>query len=413
MPEAWVNGKPASLPEAVTAAAEILRRARQPVLAGLGTDMAGTRAAILLAEKLGGVFDHMHAPAVLADLDVTRSAGAMVTTPNEARLRADTVLVVGAEAAQADLLARLLARTHPAHSLQAGARRVICVGAHRLAGDVAAQCHAVALENLPAVISALHCGLHGRRCGPAPLDAATLAGLARDLLQARFGVIVWSLAEIARAPMLGFMLADLVATLNETTRFSALPIAPPSNGAGVVQTAAWMTGFPMRTSFARGYPEHDPWRFDAARMAAQGEADAALWISAYEDAAPPWAAAVPLVALTGAATAFGRDPEVRITVGRPGRDHAGVDLSPETGTFAPFAFRVHAGIHQQTVAFDVNEPRAGADVRVGIKIGDAHGVGIYESVSGKFYCQCQRVNSELFLRLRVRARASPSRAEAR
>ena len=29
-------------------------------------------------------------------------------------------------------------------------------------------------------------------------------------------------------------------------------------------TAGWMTGFPPRTGFGRGYPEHDPWRFEAA-----------------------------------------------------------------------------------------------------------------------------------------------------
>ena len=346
--EAWVKEKPVSLREAVTAAAAILRIARQPVLAGLGADMAGTRAAILLAERLGGAFDHMHADALLADLDVMRSAGAMLTTPNEARLRADTLLVVGAEAARDGLLTRLLAPAHPELSLQDGARRVVALGAERFERAISARCHAVPLDDLPAVLSALHCALHGRRHAPAPLDAGIIASLASELRQARFGVVVWSLAEIAGAPMLGFMLADLVTTLNEATRFSALPLAPPSNGAGVVQTAAWMTGFPMRTGFSRGYPEHDPWRFDAARMVEQGEADAAVWISAYEDAAPPWTAAVPLIALTCADTVFVRAPEVRITVGKPHRDHAGVDLSPETGTFAPFA--ASAASHLPTVA---------------------------------------------------------------
>ena len=53
---------------------------------------------------------------------------------------------------------------------------------------------------------------------------------------------------------------------------------------GVVQTSGWMTGFPVRTSFGRGFPEHDTWRFDATRLIESGEADAALWISAYEPA---------------------------------------------------------------------------------------------------------------------------------
>src|SRR5215218_2279858 len=59
-------------------------------------DLAGLCAAIALAERLGGIIDHMHSDAVLRDLDVMREAGMMVTTLNEARLRADTVVVIGA-----------------------------------------------------------------------------------------------------------------------------------------------------------------------------------------------------------------------------------------------------------------------------------------------------------------------------
>ncbi|MDR3406930.1 MAG: amidohydrolase family protein, partial [Methylovirgula sp.] len=56
---------------------------------------------------------------------------------------------------------------------------------------------------------------------------------------------------------------------------------PAQNAVGVLQTSGWMTGFPIRTGFGRGYPEHDTWRFDANRLVDAGEADAALWISAY------------------------------------------------------------------------------------------------------------------------------------
>jgi len=52
-----------------------------PVVAGLGTDVAGARAAILLAEKLRGAYDHMHSARIFADLDVMRQAGLMFTTP--------------------------------------------------------------------------------------------------------------------------------------------------------------------------------------------------------------------------------------------------------------------------------------------------------------------------------------------
>ena len=84
------------------------------------------------------------------------------------------------------------------------------------------------------------------------------------------------------------MLNGLVRDLNETTRFSTLPLAAPDNGAGVLAACGWMTGFPMRTGFGAGAPIHDPWRFDAERLVASGETDCVLWISAFGAASPAW-----------------------------------------------------------------------------------------------------------------------------
>jgi len=92
---ASIDGAPASLDEAAAAAAQFLARSRQPLIAGLSADIAGTRAAIALAEQVGGVIEHMHSAALLRDLDCLRESGVMLTTPGEARVRADIVLLVG------------------------------------------------------------------------------------------------------------------------------------------------------------------------------------------------------------------------------------------------------------------------------------------------------------------------------
>jgi formylmethanofuran dehydrogenase subunit B len=80
------------------------------------------------------------------------------------------------------------------------------------------------------------------------------------------------------------------------------------------------------------FPEHDTWRFEATRLIESGEADAALWISAYDGEAPPWKKNIPLVALTAPQTNFTRKPEVRIDVGCPGIDLDGVEFARETGS---------------------------------------------------------------------------------
>src|SRR2546423_1485445 len=95
MHEAQIKGKPASIAAAAERAAQILSAARMPIIAGLGTDVAGARASILLAEGLRGAYDHMYSARIFPDLDVMRQAGLMFTTPNEARLRADVLLFLG------------------------------------------------------------------------------------------------------------------------------------------------------------------------------------------------------------------------------------------------------------------------------------------------------------------------------
>ena len=78
MVDAWIDGEHASLDAAANEAAKLLRVSRLPLIAGLGTDVAGARAAIELAAQIGGVTDHMHSEPLLRDLDVAREAGMMV-----------------------------------------------------------------------------------------------------------------------------------------------------------------------------------------------------------------------------------------------------------------------------------------------------------------------------------------------
>jgi formylmethanofuran dehydrogenase subunit B len=150
-----------------------------------------------------------------------------------------------------------------------------------------------------------------------------------ELKKVRFGVAIWSAAQHDYLTL--EMLCGLVDDLNNGTRFSALPLAAADNAAAVQQVAGWMTGFPLRTGFARGFPEHDPWRLDASRLIDSGEADCALWISAYAARLPAWKRKPPLVALT-AGPDFGAD--VMIAVGRPGIDHDAVEHLAATATLS-------------------------------------------------------------------------------
>jgi formylmethanofuran dehydrogenase subunit B len=322
MAEAWIRGKSAALDAAIAEAANLLAGSRLPVIAGLGTDVAGARAAIKLAQCLGGVIDHMHSEFLLRDLDVMREAGMMVTTPNEASLRADLLLLVGPGLIEAwpALPTRLF-----------GKRRTVWLCPDT---DVSAYQNIVAVGDdpfdLPVTLAALRARRAGRPVANPPVAMAIIDALVAELREARFGVAIWSAAQHDSLTI--EMLCGLVKDLNEDTRFSGLPLATADNAAGVQQVTGWMTGFPLRTGFGRGLPEHDPWRFEASRLIDSGEADCALWISAYGTRPPAWKRDLPLVALTA-------EPDtprahVTIAVGRPGIDHNAVEHLPATATLA-------------------------------------------------------------------------------
>jgi len=330
MAEAWIRGKSAPLEAAIVEAANIVARSRHPVIAGLGTDVAGARAAVKFARHVGGVVDHMHSDALLRDLDVMREASMMVTTPTEAHVRADFLLLVGPGLIEAwpALPERLF-----------GKRRIIwlCPGA---AAVSAGEYKNVAVlgdnpADLPAIVALLRARCAGRPVASAPVALATIDAVAAELKRARFGVAIWSAAELDRLTI--EMLCGLVNDLNEGTRFSGLPLASADNAPAVQQVAGWMTGFPLRTGFGRGVPEHDPWRFEASRLIDSGEADCAVWISAYGARRPTWKRDLPLVVLTGNPSTLRTD--VTITVGRPGLDHDAVEYLATTGTLAAVSAR--------------------------------------------------------------------------
>lgn len=311
MAEAAVAGRAVSLDDAVAEAAALLGRGRVAI-GGLGADVAGVEAAIRLARRLGATVDHAHAAPALRDLSVMRQAGWIVTTPLQARARADVVVLVGddLDADWPGLEARLLLGQPPPLFPDAP-RAVLRLGGADVLGPLAV----------------LRAHLAGRAVAVPP----PLAEAAARLREARYAVVVWS---AARLDVLAIeMLCGLIDDLNATTRCAGLPLAPPGNAAGAMQAAAWLTGLPLPLGFdgPGGVARHDPWRHDAGRRIGDGQADAGLWISAIEATAPAWSDAVPTVALTAAGTAFARPPAVAITVGRPGVDHDSVLFEPDLG----------------------------------------------------------------------------------
>lgn len=329
-----VDSRVADLSAAVARAAEILAPARAPVFV-VAADVAGTRAALRLADRLGGVVDHPDSDALFRNLRAVQDSGALATTLSEVRNRADLLLTVGPD--PSSRLPRFFERcVEPQQTFlgeQPLQRQLFHLGAAAEARAESSPGPAVtelpcAMERLPEAIAALTASLRERPVAALDLpglDGNSLAGLAERIKAARYAVVVWAPAmfDLPGGELLAQALLELARHVSRFTRCSLLPLGGSANLFGVHQVCTWQTGYSVRTGFGRGVPEHDPYRFSARRMIEEGEADAVLWISSFGKAALPDLRGIPAVLMAPPTGAPDRPVCAYVPVGVPGIDHAG------------------------------------------------------------------------------------------
>ncbi len=331
-----VAGRPASLDAAAAAAATLLLGARLPLVSGLAADVAGLRALIALADRLGGVIDRWGSAAQLANLSLLQREGGMTATFGEIANRADVIVLIGSDPALAQprFFERLV---RPRQALYRGAApHVAFIGrdsaaptdpgvSERIFGDG---------DRLLDAVSVLAALASGRKVRP-EVATPSLRGLADRLSAARYGAIVWDIVAFA-LPLRDAatsILLHLLRRLTRKTRCVGLPLGGENDAQGASQAMLWQAGWPGRISFAAGTPRHDPWLYDAERLLAAGEVDALLWASALAPTPPP-TTSVPTVALL-AADAPPTTAAVEIRVGIPGIDHAGTVMRADTVVALP------------------------------------------------------------------------------
>jgi formylmethanofuran dehydrogenase subunit B len=331
-----IQGRPASLEAAITRIVEILDRTHLPLISGLATDVEGVRAALALADHYGAVVDHMGSDAALRNILALQDSGWITTTLSEVKNRLDLLLIVGSdiEANFPRFFKHYIWNPETLFDQDTTQREIIYLGqspsgqaAYRPDGRPPLVIHCK-LDELPEVVAVLRAQITGNYLqaeAVAGIAMEELAALADRLKQARYGVITWVTEQWAfpHAELTVQMLCELIATLNKTTRCSGLPLGGHNGEITANQVCAWQTGYPIRISFGPGYPDYDFYHYRAERLLQSQEADALVWISAFDQESLPPVTHIPIVVLGRAGMRFAQAPEVFIPVGTPGIDHAG------------------------------------------------------------------------------------------
>ncbi len=291
LPQARINGNPATLEEGIEAAAKILRDARYPMIYGLSsTSCEAQKKAIELAENLGGCIDCCtsvcHGPSGMS----MQNIGEPTCSLGEVKNRADLVIYWGSNPAE----------SHPRHMARYAVspkgmlipngrkdRTVILVDVRPTISSNAAD---LTLTIRPGkdfeIFWTLMALVQGKKINQEMvkdlgITLEQLTDLAERMKTCRFGALFFGqgLTQSAGKHMNAAAASMLVQELNRVTKFALLPMRGHGNVTGMDNVMTWQTGYPFGVNFSKGYPRFNPGEFTMVDVLSRNEADAVLAVA--------------------------------------------------------------------------------------------------------------------------------------
>jgi formylmethanofuran dehydrogenase subunit B len=276
--EIRVEGRVASIEQAIEAASALLAAARKPaVLMAPDLSTQAQRIAIAVADILRAEVDGATSDVAAAGILTAQRRGRAAATLGEIRHRADVVLFWAVD--PTERYPRYIERYAGATS-QAQARQrtllSVSVGQDRGPGTAELSAEFSPSEEVDAlaVMTAL---VRGQRLGELPAHLRPAVTVAERLTQGRYVAIVHDAEPSgeSRDAQRTEGLVALAQALNGSTRAALSSLRAGGNRSGAEAALTWQTGYPIRVSFREGYPRPESGSSGLDRLRS-GLADAAL-----------------------------------------------------------------------------------------------------------------------------------------
>lgn len=281
--------KEVSWDEAIEKAADILVKAKRPLLYGFSsTECEAQGKGVELAERLGALLDNTasvcHGPTLLAVQDV----GVPTSTLGEYKNRADVVIFWGCNPVHA----------HPRHLgrysefvrgyfRQDGRndRYVVVVDPRNThTAQIADLYVKVNPDEDYELLNAIRAVLRGveldtKTAGGVPME--TVKQIAQKMKEAKFGVIFFGMGVTQTLHHHRNVDAAICLTreLNDYTKFLITAMRGHYNVAGANTVFTWNTGYPYSIDFSRGYARYNPGEFSSVPLLVRDEVDATLVVA--------------------------------------------------------------------------------------------------------------------------------------
>ena len=150
-----------------------------------------------------------------------------------------------------------------------------------------------------------------------------LTFLFKLLKNTNYGSIILSASELDKdlCDLIINEINLLIQDLNKFTRFSGLSLEGSDHILTVNEVLLWQTGFPIRTSFASGFPVHDINQFSTKKLLDNKEIDLAIWINSFNEKKIIINKKIKNVLIGIPTHPQKKDADIFIPVGTPGLDH--------------------------------------------------------------------------------------------
>ena len=314
-PSCKIDGQPSTVEDGVERAAQILSRAKYPIIYGLSdTTCEAQRVAVGIGDWIGGNVDTTtsvcHGPSGIA----FQGVGEVTCSLGEVANRGDMIIFWGSNPAE----------SHPRHFTKYSLmpkgmfvprgrkdRTCVLVDVRKTksakAADIFIQIKPrkdfEALWTLRALAQDID--LDPRQVeDETGVPLATWQDLMDRMKRAKFGVMLFGMGlTMTRGKHLNSeALLALVRDMNAHTRFVCKPMRGHGNVTGADNVVSWRTGYPFGVNLSRGYPRFNPGEYTTSDTLARGEADAALIIASdplsnFSQAARQRLASIPYIAL--------------------------------------------------------------------------------------------------------------------
>jgi formylmethanofuran dehydrogenase subunit B len=260
------GGQPASYEEALSDLAEMLSQSVGRILVYVGLDLSSQaqRAALTLADLLGGTVDTATSDSAAAGILAAQRRGRATATLGELRNRADVLLFWGID--PAERYPRFLSRyaLDPIGTQVPEGRSGRTVLSVSIGKDLGIAKADVSLALDPAeelaALSLMRSSLLGHPTGELSGALQQAVALVPRLAGAHYAVLVHDAepTDEPRDPLRAEGLIALTQALNGPTRAALSSLRGGGNRSGAEAVLTWQTGYPFAVDYARGYPRYTP-----------------------------------------------------------------------------------------------------------------------------------------------------------